>query len=349
VLILHPEPAPGSGDLEGWVGAARLAIAERQRTGFLAAGADTVTVAGGPPDGQAFGARLAGFLGHQRPTGVVVLGSGAMPLATLADRRAFVALARSTGRRALANNRFSADVVAISDADGLARLDGLAALDTDNALPRWLFESGGYEVTDLRTRWRPGFDIDGPLDLVLLGASGWLPGPPAGTCELVAARLDAVRAVAHDPRAELAVAGRMSANGLAWLERSSAARTRALIEERGFRTRIAGQRPVRSTLGLLLDRDGPAALGAILAELGDAALVDSRVLLAHRFGADEAGWPGAQDRFASDLLFTDRIADPWLRALTAAAADAPIPIVLGGHSLVGPGLRLALGRRRQWT
>jgi len=77
--------------------------------------------------------------------------------------------------------------------------------------------------------------------------------------------------------------------------------------------------------------------------------VDTRVLLAHRFGTDERGWPVAEDRFASDLLLPERIADPWLRTLTAAASDATIPIVLGGHSLVGPGLRLALGRGRSWS
>jgi hypothetical protein len=99
-------------------------------------------------------------------------------------------------------------------------------------------------------------------------------------------------------------------------------------------------------LGALLDRDGPASLGSHLARLADAAIVDTRVLLAHRFGADEAAWPIAEDRFASDLLLADRIADPWLRDLTASAAEAPIPVVLGGHTLVGPGLPLALGRRR---
>jgi hypothetical protein len=124
---------------------------------------------------------------------------------------------------------------------------------------------------------------------------------------------------------------------------------RALVEERGFRTRPNDQRPVRSTLGLLLDRDGPAALGTLLAELGDAAIVDTRVLLAHRFGGDECGWPTAEDRFAGDLLLPDRIADAWLRDLVRAALDAPIPIVLGGHTLVGPGLRLALGKGRTWT
>jgi hypothetical protein len=80
-------------------------------------------------------------------------------------------------------------------------------------------------------------------------------------------------------------------------------------------------------------------------ELCDGALIDSRVLIAHRYGADEAGWPVAEDRFASDLLLPDRIRDPWLRDLTTAAAEAQVPILLGGHSLVGPGLGLALGPR----
>ena len=74
-----------------------------------------------------------------------------------------------------------------------------------------------------------------------------------------------------------------------------------------------------------------------IAGLADGALIDARVLLAHRLGADERGWPPPEDRFASDLLLPDRVHDPWLRALTEAAAGAPVPIVLGGHSLVGPG------------
>jgi hypothetical protein len=99
-------------------------------------------------------------------------------------------------------------------------------------------------------------------------------------------------------------------------------------------------------LGALLEHDGPGSLGDHLARLGEAAIVDTRVLLAHRFGADEHGWPVAEDRFASDLLMPAGIDDRWLRDLTASAANAPIPILLGGHTLVGPGLRLALGRRR---
>jgi hypothetical protein len=100
---------------------------------------------------------------------------------------------------------------------------------------------------------------------------------------------------------------------------------------------------------MLLDDRGPGALGTILAELGDAAVVDSRVLLAHRLGADESAWPAPEDRFASDLLLPDRIGDPWLRAVTESARDATISVLLGGHTLVGPGLRLAIGGRSRST
>ncbi len=71
--------------------------------------------------------------------------------------------------RALANNRYSADVVAIARAR--AALDGVGDLPTDNALPRWLAESARIPVDDLAGRWRLAIDIDGPLDLVLLGGA----------------------------------------------------------------------------------------------------------------------------------------------------------------------------------
>jgi hypothetical protein len=219
-------------------------------------------------------------------------------------------------------------------------------------LPRWLAEVGGFDVDDLGSRWRLAIDLDSPLDVLLTGG----PTDPAIDAAAVRKGLARVREVARDPRAELVLAGRTGAATLRWLERSTAARTRALIEERGLRAsapiseRARGApvqaRPPASVLGLVLDDRGPAELGPVLARLGDGALVDSRVLLAHRLGADERAWPSAEDRFASDLLLPDLIADPWLRALTASARDAAIPIVLGGHTLVGPGVRLALRRRR---
>ena len=301
--------------------------------------------------------RLRDLVGQPWAGGLVVLGSGAIPLATAADLRAFVLSAGSDECRALANNRYSADVVAIARS---ARLPAIPDLPGDNALPRWLEEVAGYRVDDLRRRWRLAVDIDGPLDLVLTGTRQVIGDATSFGIDLapLTDRLGAVRRVAGEIRAELLIAGRTSAATVGWLERRTPSRTRALIEERGMRaaSRLAQssttagvppQRPPGSVLGALLDLDGPDSLGHHLARLAEGAIVDTRVLLAHRLGADATAWPAAEDRFASDLLLADRIADPWLRALTASAAAAPIPILLGGHTLVGPGVRLVLGG--SWT
>jgi hypothetical protein len=339
-VILHPGAGPDAGPLATAFAAIRRANAERQAAGFGRAGA-TAEIADDLTPAETFGWRVRSIASATTADGLVLLGSGSIPLARSLDRRAFVAVASGPGGHALANNRYSADVVAVAGTEALRDLPPIAA---DNGLPRWLARAG-VDVADLRRRWRLQVDLDSPLDALLAG-----PGSAVRLLESAGvplARLRAARsrvaAAARDPRLELLVAGRASAAGLAWLERSTASRTRALIEERGFRTRPSEQRAVRSTLGLVLDRDGPEALGARLAELADAAIVDSRVLLAHRFGADEAGWPGPEDRFASDLLLSERIGDSWLRALTAAAVAAPIPVLLGGHTLVGPGLRLVIG------
>jgi hypothetical protein len=175
----------------------------------------------------------------------------------------------------------------------------------------------------------------------------------------------------------LLVSGRVSASTLTWLQRGVDCRVRALVEERGLKaasklaqgegadagaTRGAARdatadatadaspqvRAPHSILGDLLDRDGPDALAAIVARLADAAVIDTRVLMAHRYGAGESNWPAAEDRFGSDLLMPDAIADPWLRALTISAASAPTdhPILLGGHTLVNGGVRLLAQRTR---
>ena len=62
-------------------------------------------------------------------------------------------------------------------------------------------------------------------------------------------------------------------------------------------------------------------------------IFDSRVLM-----AAEGIHPDAADRFASDLYWLNSIRDPWLRDFTQAAAEAPIPVILGGHSVVAGGL-----------
>jgi hypothetical protein len=356
-LILHPPPSPNAGPLAGALDAARRELAARHLAGFRTAGAAAATIVE-EEQAEPFGARLRRLAAAAGTPGLVVLGSGAMALARAADRRAFVAAAASDAPGALANNRYSADAVAIARAEVLRSLPDLPA---DNALPRWLEEVAGYAVADLHRRWRLALDLDSPADVALAG--GALPAAAAGSP--LPGRLAALRSVMANRRAELTVAGRTSAATLAELERRAACRVRALVEERGLRaasrlaqapdretaSRLAqapgagtAPRPPASVLGLVLDRDGPGSLGLLLARLGDAAVVDTRVLLAHRLGPDETAWPAAEDRFASDLLLADRVVDPWLRALTASALTAPIPVLLGGHTLAGPGIRLLAER-----
>lgn len=429
VFIFHAAAANDAGPLVRALADARCELANRQRSAFMAAGADATVLVTGTPDELSFGERLAAEIrGRMRSKeanagGAIVLGSGSIPLARRPDLRRFVAVAAGPGGHALANNRYSADVVAVSRASILAELPPLPA---DNALPRWLDECAGVVVADLSSNWKLSLDIDTPLDLLLLdvlpergraaggghspttgprratagpsganaGTSGAtagerhvatgqrdvaafraaIPGmeavdddsPPPGLHDmapLVGERLAALQDVLTNRRAELLVAGRVSATTLRWLESGVACRVRALVEERGLHaaTRLAQSgtttdaRPPRSILGELLDRDGPEALARTVANLADAAVIDTRVLLAHRYGGDDsaaattsaAAQPSAEDRFASDLLLPSTIADPWLRALTeSATTSSGHPIVLGGHSLLNGGLRLLAERAR---
>jgi len=138
----------------------------------------------------------------------------------------------------------------------------------------------------------------------------------------------------HEP--ELLVCGRVS--GEIWLhfEKNISCRTRLISEERGL---VASGREARgearSLLGFLFDAHRPRRAFEMLSELCTGALIDTRVLLAHRRLK-----PSAHDRFNADLFRPDRIRDPWLREFTQAAMDAPVPVILGGHSLVCGGLYL---------
>jgi hypothetical protein len=311
--------------------------------------------------GGSFGEALAGLVRDEGIEACVVLGSGAVPRLRPDDARRLVTAAGSPRRAALTNNRYSSDVCAVAEA---ATLRELPPLPSDNALPRWLEEVAGYSIADLPGRERLALDLDTPLDLALLALAG---GPPIMLSRIAAAhglsvpRLDEVRAVGSDPRRELLVFGRSSSRTLAWLERHVRCRVRFLAEERGLRAsstlamgttgtprrngggaRGTPDRPARATIGRLIAARGPDALPSIVGEFADAAILDSRVLIADHAGPDEGAWPSDEDRFASDLLRPAAIADRWLRDLTAAAAGSAVPILLGGHTLVGPGVPLLL-------
>jgi hypothetical protein len=132
------------------------------------------------------------------------------------------------------------------------------------------------------------------------------------------------------------VAGRVCSQTWSYLERETACRVRVFSEERGMQAAGRdGPGGARSLLAFHLQEVGPVRFFEHLAELGNVACIDTRPLLAH-LGIDAS----RPDRFNSDLGCPEQIGDPFLREFTRAAADAPLPVVLGGHSLVSGGLML---------
>ena len=89
----------------------------------------------------------------------------------------------------------------------------------------------------------------------------------------------------------------------------------------------------RSLLGYAIEQYGFEAFFRRLGQIAGAVLLDSRVLFAH-WGP----WPAETDRCYSDLAQPALIQDARIRQLTEAALNAPIPVVLGGHSLLSGGI-----------
>jgi hypothetical protein len=276
---------------------------------------------------------------------------GAGALALLADEGLDTLLSPLAGE-VVANNRFSSDAFVVAG-DLTAALGVLAGLGADNGAPRAL-EAAGFTVRDLSTAPWTRFDVDTPLDLALLRLATRLPGmrslDPAisaflegaqlpGGQALMIPRVEEVLDVLRNRNAELVVAGRVPSSSFAYLEEQAACRVRLFVEERGMRAAPAN-RP-RSLLADWVTEKDAASLIERLADLGNAVILDTRVIMAALVSsADPAVWPAPEDRFASDFGDPARIGAEWLREMTTAAADASVPFVLGAHTLVSDGLRI---------
>ncbi len=279
-----------------------------------------------------FGCRLAETIGRHGLEQVVYIGGGSLPLLS-ADEFGRIADALDEDGVAVTNNYFSSDMVAFP-AEALARI---GPPDSDNRLARALSEEAGLTVRSLPRTVATQLDIDGPTDLAILALTG--EGGPRLREYLAALELDLDRyqrasPLLTDRRAQVTVAGRVGSHAWQYLEGETACRVRLFAEERGMEADgRAGEGKARSLLGFFLEQVGPQRLMDSLAELGDAAFIDTRVLLAHfRIEAARA------DRFLSDLGRWQEVREPFLRDLTRAALQAPIPVLLGGHSLMSGGL-----------
>jgi hypothetical protein len=282
-------------------------------------------------------------------------GAGAL---ALADDALLEALVSAIPGEATANNRYSTDAFLVAGQPSgrltlEAALTALEGCSTDNAAMHCL-EEAGFAVRDLSTARWARFDVDTPLDLALLRLGTRLPttrrpdGVVAAFLEMTilpgghsleVPHLPELGAVLRDREKQLVVAGRVPSSAWAYLETESACRVRCFIEERGMRS--ARDAVPHSLLADWMERLGPEDLVTELANLGDAVILDSRVLMASQAGSSEAtAWPPPEERFASDFLDATPVATPWLKELTEAAAGSKVPFLLGGHALVSDGLRI---------
>jgi hypothetical protein len=291
------------------------------------AGADVVAPQTSPFH---FGQEVAAIARSRGLDRICTIGAGAGALFTTAELQRIREELEASEALVLSNNYYSSDLVAFTPASALGVIDLPA---TDNPLPRRLHQQGGLSSRQLDRSAATLLDVDTPADAAVLIRHPACPealrtldpwGPELG------GRIDALMRLITTPERELLVAGRVGAPVWSYLESQTACRVRMLAEERGMQAAgrdAAGE--ARTALGFLYAEIGPERFFERLGELADGMLFDTRVLFAH------LGWrASAPDRFAADLFRHEAIGEAPLAAFTRAAAAAPYPLLLGGHTLV---------------
>ncbi|UCH86020.1 MAG: hypothetical protein JSU97_05605 [Dehalococcoidia bacterium] len=281
-----------------------------------------------------FGRRLARVIDRYGVERVVYFSGGGLPLLSAQE---FVGIAQELSRGAglvITNNLYSADLVAFSPGEAVKKIK---LPESDNPLARLLAEQAGLSARPLPRSVSSQFDIDSPSDLAILTLVGGAGPRLQGLLDcwrLDVAPYRGVLAYFIESAAQVLVAGRVGSQVWQYLEKETACRVRFFAEERGMQAegRLQGGQ-ARSLLGFYLGEVGAERFFVTLAELADAAFLDTRVLLAHR-GIEAS----RADRFLSDVGRHEAIEEPFLRQFTEAAGRAPIPVMLGGHSLVSGGL-----------
>ncbi|MBM4433886.1 MAG: hypothetical protein FJ028_02025 [Chloroflexi bacterium] len=285
-----------------------------------------------PHEGQPFhlGSELQRIVAARRLDRVCALGAGAGALFDVEQLRTMRVELEGTDALVLSNNYYSADIVAFTPTTALGAIALPAA---DNPLPRLLHQQAGLPSRQLERSSATLLDVDTPADATVLRRHPRCPREivrlEAWDAEL-GPRIDSLMRIITTAERELLVAGRVGAPVWAYLEEQTACRVRMLAEERGMQAAgrdVSGR--ARTALGFLYESIGAKPFFERMRALGDGMLFDTRVLFAH------LGWrPTAAERFASDLFDPGAISLAPLREFTAAAREAPFPLLLGGQALV---------------
>jgi hypothetical protein len=286
-----------------------------------------------------FGQRLAGLVEHHHIQRVLYSGGASAPLLTGERWVEILTVLGESERVAVTNNLHSCDWVGFTATDDALPL--IAKQTNDNSIAWVLAHDAAMPVESLSPSATTRFDLDTPVDLLIARRH---PGIGSNLSHFLdklgweTPQLDGVVAEMAREGGSLTIAGRVSEAAWSLLTQTTRCWVRVFAEERGMRASGRQQRgEVRSLLADHLEMVGCDGFFDEMAALANGVLLDSRVVFSARGLA-----PSRADRFNSDLYRWEGIEEPFVRDFTRAAAEAPVPVVLGGHSVVAGGLMALL-------
>jgi hypothetical protein len=281
-----------------------------------------------------FGRRLSEICDDEGWSRLAYFGAASAPLLTKEQLEAILDQAQGTdGAAGLVNNLHSSDWLVLNDTRPLRELAD--RFPKDNMLGWVLAHEGNVDVRAMPPETAFRADLDTPADVLMIG------GHPAAGQHLrmfaqaaespLRTQIDELRGALRQAGNSLGVIGRASSRLWGRLEAEFPIWVRCFVEERGM---VASGRlaegTVRSLVAEAVESWGAKRFVALLGEITQAVIWDTRVWMAHR-----GPWPSDSDRWSADLGWLDQIRDPALMELAEAIVDAPVPIVTGGQGVVG--------------
>lgn len=277
-----------------------------------------------------FGACLQQVINGSGLDGVIYIGGASSPLLTSDEFRDIAQQLRTRKALVLTNNPQSSDIVAFTPASAINQID---LPDNDNVLATLLRNQAGLERVLLPHSVGVHFDIDTPSDVLVLSLSPKV-GPRTRQVldglDWDRSRVQRALQLLNSPQSRVLLAGRVNPWTMSHVGMICRCRLRVISEERGMRAMGRADRgEVHSLFGFLLQQLGGQGLVDYISSIADAAFIDTRVVFAHLHLELTEG-----QRFASDLGQVEQLPDQLFAEFAQAAWSAPIPIILGGHSLV---------------
>jgi len=273
--------------------------------------------------------------------GYIYFGAGSGPLLSTRDIRMFTKLvSEADSNSCITNNRYSADFFGVKPTDLLESLHPPPI--SDNSVPTRLIEERETSIIEIPRSAETQFNIDIPSDLATLSLTQ-KSGPKLKSFIAQETQLlkQAVKAQWNASQhflkknSEVFVYGRTSSRIWSYLETETACKIRIISEERGLKGAPKGHQ-ARSFLAYLIQAYGPQEVfGKLLPQFCSAAFVDLIPIIEHMNISCSRN-----DRFSADLFQHDAIKNEELREIILAITQSPIPIAVGGHSLVSSSLEI---------